>query len=76
MMKSKRRPKQYLKTNEMETKFPKPIRCNKNICMWEIYSNKGLPQEIRKTSNKQSNLPLKRTERLPWWFTGKEPSCQ
>ena len=28
--------------------------------MREIYSNRGLPQEIRKISNKQSNLPLKR----------------
>ena len=44
--------------------------------MREIYSNKGLPQEIRKISNKQSNLPLKRIKGLPWWSSGKESSCQ
>ena len=55
--------------------FPKPIRCNnnnkKNICMREIYSNRGLPQEIRKISNKQSNLPLKRINSFKDFLGGK-----
>ena len=35
------------------------MRCSKNSSKREVYSNKSLPQETRKISNKQSNLTPK-----------------
>ena len=36
--------------------MPKSMDISKGSSKREVYSNSGLPQEIRKTSNKQSNL--------------------
>ena len=33
------------------------MRCNKSSPTREVYSNTGLPQQTRKISNKQPNLP-------------------
>ena len=33
--------------------------CSKSSSKWEVYSDTGLPQEKRKISNKQPNLPSK-----------------
>jgi len=35
----------------------KSIGCSKNRSKGKLYSNEGLPQETRKISNKQPNLP-------------------
>ena len=40
---------------------PKPRGCSKSSSKREIYSNKILPQEARKISNKQPNLTPKAT---------------
>ena len=40
---------------------PKPVGCSESSFKREVYSNKSLPQEIRKISNKQSNLTPKGT---------------
>ena len=40
---------------------PKLMGCNKNSSKMEVYSNKILPQETRKISNKQPNLTSKAT---------------
>ena len=37
--------------------------CSKRNSMWEVYSNKILPQEKRKISNKQCNLTPKAIEK-------------
>ena len=37
--------------------------CTKGSSKREVYSNSGLPLEIRKTSNKQSNLTPKGTRK-------------
>ena len=37
--------------------------CNKNCSKREVYRNTRLPQETRKVSNKQPNLPLKELEK-------------
>ena len=39
---------------------PKSMECSKSSSKREVYSNTGLPQETRKISNKQPNLPPKR----------------
>ena len=40
---------------------PRSMGCSKNSSKREIYSNTNLPQEIRKTSNKKTNLTPKAT---------------
>ena len=40
---------------------PKPMRCSKSSSKRKVYSNKILPPEIRKISNKQPNLTPKAT---------------
>ena len=37
--------------------------CSKSSSKREVYSNTSLPQDTRKTSNKQSNLHLKELEK-------------
>ena len=37
--------------------------CNKSNSKKEVYSNTILPQEIRKTSNRQPNLHIKQLEK-------------
>ena len=45
---------------------PKPMGHRKSSSKREVYSNRILPQEIRKTSSKQPNLTTKATrERRP-----------
>ena len=39
----------------------KPMRCSKSSSKREVYSNTILPQEIRKTSNRQPNFTPKTT---------------
>ena len=39
----------------------KPMRCSKSSSKREIYSNAILPQETRKTSNRQYNFTPKTT---------------
>ena len=38
----------------------KSMRCSKSSAKREVLSDSGLPQETRKISNKQPNLPPKR----------------
>ena len=40
----------------MEIQYSKTFRCSKNSFKRDVYSNTSWPQEIRKISNKQSNL--------------------
>ena len=40
----------------MKTRHSKPIGCSKSSSKTEIYSNTILPQETRKTLNRQSNF--------------------
>ena len=37
--------------------------CSKNCSKWEVYSNTSLPQEARKSSNKQPNFTSKATRK-------------
>ena len=39
----------------------KPMGCSKSSSKREVYSNTILPQEIRKTTNRQFNFTLKAT---------------
>ena len=41
-------------------KFPKSMGCSKSNSKKEVHSDTCLPQEARKITNKQSNLPSKR----------------
>ena len=47
----------------MKTKHddPEPMGCHKSSSKREVYSNRSLPQETRKFSNKQPNLTPKAT---------------
>ena len=45
----------------MKTRHSKPIGCSKSSSKTEIYSNTILPQETRKTSNRQPNTTFKTT---------------
>ena len=51
--------RKYFKTNENGNNFSKFMGCSKSISKWEVYSDIGLPHEIRKISNKQPNLQPK-----------------
>ena len=41
--------------------YSKPMGCNKSNSKGEVYSNTILPQETRKTSNRQPNITPKVT---------------
>ena len=43
---------------------PKSIRCSKSSSKRDVYINTSLPQETKKTSNKQPNLPTKRDRKI------------
>ena len=45
----------------MKTQHSKPMGCRKSIAKREVYSNTTLPQETRKTSNRQPNFTPKTT---------------
>ena len=55
--------KWYLETNENENVMTQnqSMRHSESNPKREIHNNPGLPQETSKSSNKQSNLTLKRT---------------
>ena len=53
----KREIKKFLETNHSEnTTTKKPMGCTKSISKREVYSNTILPQETRKTLNRQPNF--------------------
>ena len=56
----KREIKKILETNDNEN-TTKPMGCSKSSSKREVYSNTILPQETRKTSNRQSNFTPKTT---------------
>ena len=45
----------------VKTRQPKPVGCSKSSSKREVYSNTILPQETRKTSNRQANFTPKAT---------------
>ena len=45
----------------MKTQQLKPLGCSKSSSKMEVYSNTILPQEVRKTSNRQPNFIPKAT---------------
>ena len=55
----KREIKKFLETNDNEN--TKPIGCSKSSSKRVVYSNTILPQETRKTSNRQPNFTPKTT---------------
>ena len=58
---SKREIKKFLETNDSENNKSKPMGCSKSSPKREDYSNTILPQETRKTSNRQPNFTPKMT---------------
>jgi len=54
----------------------KPMGCSKSSPKREVYSNTILPQETRKTLNRQPNFTLKTTgkrrTKTPKWVEGKK----
>ena len=58
----KREIRKFLETNDNEKHDnSKPMRCSKSSSKREVYSNTILPQETRKTSNRQPNFTSKIT---------------
>ena len=55
MKKSKRKSESIMRQMKMETQHSKIYEMQQNSKR-EIYSDKGLPQETRKISNKQANI--------------------
>ena len=53
--------KKVLETNDSENDNLKPMGCSKSSPKREVYSNTILPQETRKTSNRQPNFTPKTT---------------
>ena len=51
--------RKFLETSDNEKIRSKTYGCSKSSSKKEVYSNKSLPQEIRKTSNKRPNLAPK-----------------
>ena len=47
----------------MKTNNSKPMGCSKSSSKKEVHSNTILPQETRKTSNRQSNFTPKTTRK-------------
>ena len=64
MMKSKEEVRKYPKINGNEnTIIQKSMGYSKSSSQREIHSHTGLPQEIRKFSNRQPNQSLKRIKK-------------
>ena len=59
----KREIKNFLETNDNENMTTKPMGCNKSSSKMEVYSDTILPQETRKTSNRQPNFTSKKLEK-------------
>ena len=51
----------FQKQMTMKTQHSKPMGCRKSIAKREVYSNTTLPQEKRKTSNRQPKFTPKTT---------------
>ena len=47
----------------VKTRQPKPMGCSKSSSKREVYSGTILPQETRKTSNRQLDFTLKQLEK-------------
>ena len=47
----------------VKTRQPKPVGCSKSSSKREVYSGTILPQETRKTSNRQLDFTLKQLEK-------------
>ena len=59
----KREIKTFLETNDNENNNLKPMGCSKSSPKRQVYSSTILPQETRKTSDRQPNLQLKQLEK-------------
>ena len=60
----KREIKKFLETNDNEnTTTQKPMGCSKSSSKRDVYSKTILPQETRKTSNRQANFRHKTTRK-------------
>ena len=57
----KREIKKLMKQMTMKTRQLKPVECSESSPKREVYSNIILPQETRKTSNRQPNFTPKTT---------------
>ena len=57
----KRKIKKILETNDSENTTQNLWDSAKAVLKWEVYSNTILPQETRKTSNRQPNFTPKTT---------------
>ena len=57
----KREIKKFLETNDNENIIQKPMGCRKSNSKREVYSNTILPQETRKTLDRQPNFTPKTT---------------
>ena len=58
---SKREIKKFLETWQWKHDNSKPMGCSKSSSKREVYSNTILPQETRKTPNRQCNFTPKTT---------------
>ena len=59
----------------MKTQQLKPLGCSKSSSKMEVYSNKILPQEIRKTLDRQPNFTSKTTgKRRTTIYTHRDPN--
>ena len=52
----KRQIKKFLETNDNENTTTQNLWCSKSSSKREVYNNTILPQETRKTSNRQPNF--------------------
>ena len=55
--------KKYLEANDNKDRTTKTYGMQQNNSKREVYSNTSLPQEIRKSSNKQPNFTAKATRK-------------
>ena len=62
MMKSKSKPKNTSRQIKWKKKFPKSMRCSKNISKREVYSNTAFFKKQEKSQINNLNLQLKELE--------------
>ena len=60
----KREIERFLETNDNENMTTQNLWCSKSSSKREVYSNTILPQETRKTSNRQPNFTPKATGKI------------
>lgn len=56
--------KKKSETNEMQYSCPRSMGPRKNSAKWEAHTNIGLPQNLRKLSNKQCKCTLEKKKKL------------